>query len=288
MTQLKGGIIALNNIIHSLPYSEEKVAQYILQNPEDSILLTALELGRNSQTSSSAVIRLCKSLRYKGFQELKLRVAGDLKAENSNEYRDIHPNEPYKDIINKVTTNTVKAVNETVDLIHSDRLENAVETLTKAKSILFIGFGASHLSAVDAEQKFLRIGKQVYSFSDVHMAATAIANKGPEDLVVGISFSGSTHEVATLLKLAQDKDVKTMSITKYGNSLVQNYADIELYTSTGKEATFRSGATSSRIAQLHIIDILFMCIASKEYEKNIKYLDETREAISFLKQKHFN
>ena len=288
MAQLKGGIIALNNIFHSLPFSEQKVAQYILENPEDFILLTALELGKKSQTSSSAVIRLCKSLGYKGFQELKLRVAGDLKEENSTDYRDIQSNEPYKDIINKVTINTVKAINETVDLIHSNRFENAVETLIKAKSILFIGFGASRLSAIDAEQKFLRIGKEVYSFSDVHMAATAIANKGSEDLVVGISFSGNTHEVAKLLKLAQEKEVKTMSITKYGNSLVQNYADIELYTSTGKEATFRSGATSSRIAQLHIIDILFMCIASNKYEESIKRLDETRQAISSLKKKHFN
>src|SRR5699024_4805916 len=150
-------------------------------------------------------------------------------------------------------------------------------------SIIFVGFGASYIAAKDAEQKFSRIDKLAQSFADVHMAATSIANKGPNDVVVGISFSGQTKEVAKLLELAQQTHVQTISITKYGKSLVTNFSDIQLFTSAAREATFRSGATSSRMAQLHIIDILLMCLASDEYEHTIRHLDETREAVAFLK-----
>ncbi|MDQ0352315.1 DNA-binding MurR/RpiR family transcriptional regulator [Alkalibacillus filiformis] len=60
-------------------------------------------------------------------------------------------------------------------------------------------------------------------------------------------------------------------------------SDITLHTSAAREATFRSGATSSRIAQLHIIDMLFMCLASVQYEQAVDYIDQTREAISYIR-----
>lgn len=284
MSDIKGGLVILKEMVNSLAPSEKKIAQYILAHPEESILLTALMLGEKSKTSSAAVIRLCKSLGFSGFQELKIRVAGDLQGKSVAGYRDIEPNESYKNIIDKVTSNTIQTLKETVDIMSVSNLKDAVETLIHAKSITFIGFGASYIAAKDAEQKFIRIDKNAQSFSDVHMAATSIANKGPKDVVVGISFSGDTYEVAKLLELARQKKTKTISITKYGKSLITGLSDINLYTSAAREATFRSGATSSRIAQLHVIDILFMCLASEEYEKTVEHLDETREAISFLEE----
>jgi DNA-binding MurR/RpiR family transcriptional regulator len=283
MSYVKGGLVILKEMINSLPPSEKKIAQYILDHPEDAILQTALMLGEKSNTSSAAVIRLCKSLGLSGFQELKIRVAGDLQAEENTEYRDIEPNEGFKDIMNKVTSNTIQTLRETMDIMSEKNLEAAVSALSKARSILFVGVGASFIAANDAQQKFLRINKNVYAFSDVHMAATSIANKGEEDVVVGISFSGNTQEIARMLELAKQKNCTTISITKYGNSLVSKWTDILLHTSAAKEATFRSGATSSRIAQLHIIDILLMCLASMEYEETIEHLDETRKAVNFLK-----
>ena len=283
MSQLKGGLILLKEIVHRLPPSERKIAEYIIENPDTAILLTASQLGQESDTSSTAVMRLCKSLGLSGLQELKIRVAGDIQNDTlSSEFRDIVPNESLASIIDKVTSNTVHSLRETVDILSYDNIQKAVETLKTAKSIIFIGFGASNIAAVDAEQKFIRINKNATFYPDVHMAATAIATRGEGDVLVGISFSGQTIEVIKLMELAKRNKMRTISITKYGPSPVMKLADIQLYTSTSKEATFRSGATSSRIAQLHMIDILFMCYASSQYEETINYLDETREAIQFI------
>lgn len=285
MSQVKGGLTILREMANTLPPSEKKLADYILENPEDSIMLTALSLGKESGTSSAAVIRLCKSLGLKGFQELKIRVAGDLQEQTGYGYRDIEPNDKTENLIEKMTSNTIQTIKETVDMMRESDLESAADALSKAKSIVIIGFGASYIAAKDAEQKFTRIDKFVQAFSDVHMGATAIANKGPDDVVVGISFSGKTKQVIDLLELAKQKNVKTIGITKTGKSPVSNITDIQLHTSAAKEATFRSGATSSRMAQLHVIDILLMVIASNEYEEIIQHLDETREAITALKQR---
>ena len=44
----------------------------------------------------------------------------------------------------------------------------------------------------------------------------------------------------------------------------------------------RSGAMSSRIAMLNIIDILYICIASNDYLSNRQKLENTRKAIKII------
>lgn len=269
----------LTDMQSSLPPSERKIAEYILSSPHEAIHCTAHELGERSGTSSAAVIRLCKSLGLKGFQELKIRIAGDLQRPMEERYRDIEPQEPHSTVLTKMTANSIQAIRETAQLMNMDELSSAVDALTNAKSVHFFGVGASHIIAKDAQQKFLRINKHAYAFSDVHVAAMMVANISPGDVVMGISHGGETKEVIEVLDLANYRGAKTISITKYGSSSVSDRAQMKLFTSASTEAMFRSGATSSRIAQLHIIDVLFMCVATQKYEETIQHLDQTREAV---------
>lgn len=279
-----GGIVILKEMVAELPPSEQKIAYYIIEHPEESISLTANELGKRSTTSGAAVIRLCKSLNLKGFQDLKIRIAGDLQKSNESVgYQDIKPNESAGSIIKKMTDNTNQTVRETAELLDITELQKAVDCLIKSRRIHFIGVGASSIAAEDAQQKFQRIDKTAHAFKDMHMAATYVANASEKDVIVGISFSGETPEIAKILQLANENQAHTISLTKYGNWSVSNEADINLYTSATSEPTFRSGATSSRIAQLQVIDILFMCVGSMQYEKTITHLGATRDAVDLLK-----
>ncbi|KIL49550.1 MurR/RpiR family transcriptional regulator [Jeotgalibacillus soli] len=274
-----GGLVLLEEMKQELPPSEQKIADYILGNPEKTVRMTISELGEKSKTSSAAVTRLCKSLKLKGFQDLKLRINGDLGRKKEVGTRDIEPNEPVETTIDKVTDLAVQTLLETAELLDSDKMLRAVEKIKNAHSIHFFGVGASAIPAMDAQQKFLRINKTSTAFTDPHMGATVVANAKSGDVVMGISFSGETSEVVKILELAKEKGVTTISLTRYGQSTISEMADISLFTSPTKEANFRSGATSSRLAQLHVIDILFMSVASKQYESTIKYLDATRDAI---------
>jgi DNA-binding MurR/RpiR family transcriptional regulator len=285
MMATSGGIVILTEMLSSLPPSERKIASYIINNPEEALTLTAVELGNRSSTSGAAVIRLCKSLNLKGFQDLKLRIAGDLHKTEEVGFRDIEPNEPLLSVIEKMTNNSIHTIRETAELLNVEQLQKVVEKVKNAKSLHFIGVGASSIIAQDAQQKFLRINKNAYAFTDMHMAATQVANTTKEDVVLGISFSGETVEVAKILQLAKKNNATTISLTKYGKSLVTEKADLKLYTSATREPTFRSGATSSRIAQLHVIDILFMSVASLQYDDTVEHLNATREAVEFLSQK---
>lgn len=114
-----------------------------------------------------------------------------------------------------------------------------------------------------------------------------IANVKKNDVVFGISFSGETVETERMIELANIKGATTISLTRYGSSPISKKADINLFISASREipAPFRSGATASRLAQLHMIDILFVSVVTDQYEQASSYFKEIRTAIEFLKKK---
>ncbi len=96
-----GGLEIIQNMLHRLPQSERKLAEYILKNPHEVVNGTIQEVSSSAKTSGAAAIRLCKSLGLKGFQDLKMRVAGDLMKPSDQGYRDIEPQEPLHSIVQK-------------------------------------------------------------------------------------------------------------------------------------------------------------------------------------------
>lgn len=278
-----GGIKMIQNMIEQLPTSERKIAEFILENPRSVINSTVNDLGIQANTSGAAVIRLCKSLGLNGFQDLKVRIAGDLVKPLEEGYRDIEPGESFYSIVQKTTSNSIQSLRDSAEIINYEELEQAVQTLLQAGQVHFFGIGASNIIAMDAQQKLIRINKGATAFTDTHLVATLIANAQKNDVVFCISHSGETPEVIKVMSLAKERGVKTISLTKYGQSTVAALADIKLYTSYSKEAPFRSAATSSRLAQLYLIDILFLSIATAQYDETIHYIDKTRDAIRFLK-----
>ncbi|ALC83399.1 MULTISPECIES: MurR/RpiR family transcriptional regulator [Bacillus] len=280
-----GGLKMIQQMMSKLPQSERKLAAYILKNPREVINSTVQEVSSSAETSGAAVIRLCKSLGLNGFQDLKIRIAGDLNKPAEQGYRDIEPSESLYSIVEKTTSNSIQAIRDTAEIVNHIEIKRAIDLIINASYIHFCGIGASHIVATDAQQKLLRINKHATAFTDMHLAATLIANGNPNDVVFGISFSGETRETIDILRLAREKGVNTIGLTSFGQNTVSSLCDVSLYTSHSNEALFRSAATSSRLAQLYIIDILFLGIAAKQYDKTIQYIDRTRDAIKFLEKK---
>lgn len=275
------------NRVEHLPASERKIAEYILEYPYEVVNCKVNELAEKTNSSGAAVIRLCKSLGLNGFQDLKVRIAGDLGKPEEPGYRDIERDETAEMIVQKTLNNSIQSLRDSSEVINYEELKKAVDVLLKAKNVHFFGIGASSIIAVDAQQKLLRINKSATAFSDAHLVATLIANAEPDDVVFTISFSGETLEVIEVTRLAKEQGIQTISLTKYGPSSVAALADINLYTSYSKEAPFRSAATSSRLAQLFMIDILFLSMATEQYEETVRAIDKTREAIRFMKGKTY-
>lgn len=282
---MNGGLVRLREVLEQLNPSERKVADYILVYPERMIQLSGAQLAVQCQSSQAAIVRLCKSMGVKGFQDLKLRVAGDIQEQHkekvSSGYQEIRPHDSIGTIIEHVSNNNIQSIRDTVKILDPDAVVRAVDAIYGAKRIYFYGLGASNLIAQDAQQKFLRINKPSFTFADPHVQLTSAVTLTEEDLAIGISYSGETRQVIACLKAAKESGAMTISITKYGSSKLVQHSDIPL-TISSTENEIRSGAMSSRITQLNVIDILYLAVASRNYESSVQYLDKSRQAIHQL------
>lgn len=75
-----------------LTNQEKHVVDYILQNPETIFKVTANELAKQTFTSSSTIVRLCKKFGTKGYPDFQLQFALEYRNSNLTEQL-LHRNE---------------------------------------------------------------------------------------------------------------------------------------------------------------------------------------------------
>lgn len=277
---MRGGLLRLKKSFYRINPSEQKAAGYIIENPEKMVHMTVSDLSRASGASQSAIIRLCKSLGMKGYQELKLCVAGDLQnvQGTGDEYKEINPNSDLQTIISSVSNNHIYSINETLKILDINKLQTAINAIENANRIDFYGAGASQLVALDAQTKFMRINKFSTAYSDNHLQLTSAVTLTQKDVAVAISNSGETLQIVECIKAAKETGAKTIAITQYGKNTLGKLADIHIEVFSS-ESNVRSAATSSRIVQLNIIDIIYVAIAGHQYKTSLNYLNRSLSAI---------
>jgi DNA-binding MurR/RpiR family transcriptional regulator len=281
---LNGGLVSLQAILDELKPSERKVADYILDHPEDVVKLSVQKLAELSGVSEATIIRLARSLNMKGYQELKLRIAGDLNKQTAiSSYQEIMMEGSVESIMKAVSWNNVQSIQDTLSVLSSEEVKRAVDALSRARKIDVYGVGASAVIADDIKQKFSRINLWCEAYSDFHAQLTSAVNLTEQDVVIGISYSGQTEDIIQSLTEAKQQGATIITLTKFGPSPVADLAHIRLFTSS-VEKSIRSGAMASRIAQLNVIDILFMTVISRQQEEVIPLLEKTRLAVSRTKR----
>ncbi|MDF2726122.1 MAG: transcriptional regulator, RpiR family, partial [Paenibacillus sp.] len=130
----------------------------------------------------------------------------------------------------------------------------------------------SGVVAQDFYQKLVRIGKRATVFSDPHMQITSASNLHEGDAAFAISYSGETPETIDALRCAKERGATAISLTKFGPSTLASLSDIPLHTSS-LEVGMRRGDMASRIAQLHVIDILFTGLVSICFDDYVPNLE---------------
>ncbi|UUV19736.1 MurR/RpiR family transcriptional regulator [Fusobacteria bacterium ZRK30] len=277
--------LRIKNEIKNLSKTEIKVANYILDNLEEVKTITSSDLAKKIGVGQSTIIKFIKKIDIKGFTEFKISLGEELAKASSTTsylYGDITLNDSMEDISKKLSYNSINAISETLDNLNFHQLDIAIDYLHKARKIVILGVGASSLVAKDFFYKLSKIGKMAFHDFDPHVQLTHTTTLNKEDLVVAISHGGESKEVILGVEKAKEHGATTISITNIGNNPVSNNSDINLY-SIAYEDLFRSSAISSRMAQLSLIDILFIGIVQREYQNSTTSIKESRDLIKKLK-----
>ena len=96
-------------------------------------------------------------------------------------------------------------------------------------------------------------------------------------MAIAISHTGTTIDTVEALRVAEAGGATTIAIT---NSALAAHAHARhVLTTAARETTFRSGAMASRIAQLAVVDCLFVGVAQRSYDRTVLALERTYSAV---------
>ncbi|HEY2507197.1 MAG TPA: MurR/RpiR family transcriptional regulator [Streptosporangiaceae bacterium] len=269
-------------LMPNLAPAEQRVADAVVRDPAGTAAKTISELAESCRTSGTTVIRFCRALGFPGYPDLRLALAAAAHAASANGERevgsDIGPRDSLSEIIKKITYADAKAVEETGAQLSPEPLSAVVDVVVKARRIDIYGVGASAFVGQDLQQKLHRIGHMVYAWPDPHSAVTSAALLGPSDVAIGISHTGTTEDTIASLAEARRNRATTVAITNFPGSPIATVAD-HVLTTAARETTFRSGAMSSRIAALTVVDCLFVAVAQRNYKQTMRALERTYAAV---------
>lgn len=261
---------------------EKKIATYIMEDPSQIIHSTINEVAENLNVAEATVFRFCKRIGFKGFQAMKIALASEIITPIQQIHEEINENDDEKSIAEKIFNSNIRTLKNTLEILDSSSLEQAVHLIAHAKRVEFYGTGGSSIIAMDAFHKFIRTGIKVFAFIDSHFQIMSASQLGKNDIAIIISHSGTNKDTLNILKTAKKSGAKTIGITSYPKSPIAQNVDVALFTSS-EETEYRSEALSSRIGQLSLIDALYVNVMKANKENAKQSIEKIRDAIAETK-----
>ena len=123
-------LISIRSCYDQLTRLEKKVADYVLQHPQEVVKMTINELSNSCGVGDTTVFRFCRSMNVGGYQDFKLALALssnvndmlDSKGEfNLAQSQDLH------ELAQQVSGVFTDAVNETLSSLDYDAISRTVE-----------------------------------------------------------------------------------------------------------------------------------------------------------------
>jgi len=170
----------------------------------------------------------------------------------------------YKKIAKEVIQLEINALKKLKNSI-TDSFSEAVDVISKCQSkVILCGVGKSGLIAAKISATLSSVGTPSFSLSANDCSHGDLGSISKKDVLVLISYSGSTEELKNIIKYANRNKITLIGIMSKKNSILYKASDIKLLIPEVTEAGLGIVPTSSTISQLSIGDALAVAILNKK------------------------
>lgn len=257
---------------------EAKVAADILALKDIDENVPLRDVATGSGVSEAMVVKVAKKLGFAGFREFRQGLVDYYRSDTAALHAEIEVTDTSGEIVQKVFRTAMQALEETFAILDLQAFDRAADYLHRAKQRDFYGLGGSAQIARDVSHKFLRIGIRSSVFDDAHMMVMSAALLGPDDVAIAFSHSGSTSAVIDAIELARRSGARTIAVTNYPDSPVAQLVDVVLCSTAQNNPLLGENATA-RIAQLNLLDALFVAVAQRDRKTADLNLARTMRAV---------
>jgi len=275
----------LRNGIETLPHSQVKLCNFILENYQNVAFMTVEELARASGVSTATVIRTIKKLGYESFHDFLADLRKIMFESGQSLWWQMEESWdnsllPRENILREVASRNIDSIKNSMTPMLLDNFPKAVQILCSAKKIYVLGLRSTQgiaLYCYSMLNQFLNnisfpsmIGSD-NMYSELYQCS-------PKDAVLALSIGGPHYALQTIeaMKYAKDKGTPTVLLTTDIASPGSQWASLILPAAPSK-------GYYSVVSVMTILDAL---IAAIGYEKKEEGKNKLRELEEILLSKH--
>ena len=262
----------------SLTPLEARVVESVFGRKDFSDGTSLKQVADTAGVSEAMVVKIAKKLGFSGYRDFRQNVAGYVRLTGDDMKEELSPEDTGREIIQKGFRASIQALEETLAIADVEAFERAADLIHGARQRDLYGVGGSAQIARDVAHKFLRIGVRTSVFDDAHMMCMSASLLGQHDLAIGFSHTGATLIVIDALQAARKSGARTIAVTNYLGSPLAEVADVVL-CSTARGSPLLGENAAARIAQLNILDAIFVLVAQRAYATAERNLSRTKDAV---------
>ena len=177
----------------------------------------------------------------------------------------------YKKIAKSVIDLEIKALKKLKSSIDNS-FNEAVEAITKCQSkVILCGVGKSGLIAAKISATLSSVGTPSFFLSANDCSHGDLGSISKKDILILISYSGSTEELKNIIRYANRNRITLIGIMSKKDSVLYKASDIKLLLPEVIEAGLGIVPTSSTINQLSIGDALAVSALNKKKISKIDF-----------------
>lgn len=260
--------------VNQLSRQQRVIAEYLLDNLQEVPFLSVPQLAERSGASEATVVRLCQSIGFEGFSEMKMEVVEDLREELHSPARpglDASPRGLAGNVLEAVAELERHNIAATLQSIDRDVFSRVAATLYEADHIFTFGLGISAHLAELAAYLFTEHGLRANSFSTHYTSPREqLVTMREGDVLVAFSFPPYSRQTLEVLEDASRRGMATVVVTDRLSSPAVPTAGSALVVST-HGMTFTNATSSTNV----LLNALVIEVASR-------YRGETVDALSSI------
>jgi len=270
-------IARIHNLLPNLNESEQAVAREVLANPEQVVRESIQALAQRVGVSTSSVLRFSQRLELSGFSDLKLALARELGRAATRIPENVSTADTPTEVLNKVFELNQQALQQTLQLLDKTAFLRAVDALDAARRTEVYSSGLGLPLATSFYYRLLTIGLPAAAVG-LDMMRVSASQLSTDDVAVVISHKGRTKATLEAAQYAKEEGATVVALTSFLHSPLGDVADISLVTATTESALGKE-ALASRIAQLSVLDALYIALTLRRFDTAMLKLERTSEIV---------
>jgi len=200
----------------TMPKKLQEIANFALVYPETMALSTLSDLEQRTSINSSAFVRFAKYMDFAGFSQLQAVYKQSLKSQWSNysariaQLDSLSSDESFE-ALSGAAAQSILTSHQQID---TDRLNNAIAMLRRAKMIWLVGNGRTMAALSYLSYMLTRMGIRNQTVSHApQFAFDQLELIGKGELIVATSFAPYSELTVSLITQARKQNIDILSIT---------------------------------------------------------------------------